>query len=426
MGKVYYDMGILGSDTVIEISATELIGQYVGQTGPKTQQQLEKALGKVLFVDEAYRLSEGHFAKEATDEIVDRLTKPEFAQRLIVILAGYDRDMERLMEVNSGLKSRFPEVINFSSLQPKDCLSLLLTKLASESFLDISVLQRPESPFTREAVARFETFTQLGGWANARDVETIAKAIARDQLYNSDPESNALLAVTDQGVLNFLDEMLRERQRHMELTPAAGTSGMPTVIPRQQFLDPRRLDPPGPPRINNTTTDITKHAREDVQMAKSASPEQSSEHRDSEVSDEVWARLELDKLRAVEEEQQYQDTCTQETVLEQERALQKTQAMETRRKPVEEPPEDDAARGVLEQERIARELARRQTDEMLENIRRKRAELERQQEKERKAQQKLRAMGVCVAGFRWIKQDSGYRCAGGSHYVSNAALDSMN
>ena len=80
MGKIYYDMGILESDEVIEISATELVGQFVGQTGPKTQQQLEKALGKVLFVDEAYRLAEGNFAKEAIDEIVDRLTKPDFAQ----------------------------------------------------------------------------------------------------------------------------------------------------------------------------------------------------------------------------------------------------------------------------------------------------------------------------------------------------------
>ena len=69
-------MGFLATAEVVESSATELVGQYVGQTGPKTQKLLEKALGKILFIDEAYRLAEGHFAKEAMDEIVDSITKP--------------------------------------------------------------------------------------------------------------------------------------------------------------------------------------------------------------------------------------------------------------------------------------------------------------------------------------------------------------
>ena len=60
----------------------------VGQTGPKTKKLFEKALGKVLFIDEAYRLSRGHFAQEATDELVGLLTHSNFKSKLIVILAG--------------------------------------------------------------------------------------------------------------------------------------------------------------------------------------------------------------------------------------------------------------------------------------------------------------------------------------------------
>src|SRR5437773_12092484 len=112
MGKVYYDMGFLANAEVIECSATDLVGQYVGQTGPKTRNLLEKALGKVLFIDEAYRLTEGQFAK-AMDELVDCLTKPQFAQKLITILAGYDADIHHLMSINSGLTSRFPETVAF-------------------------------------------------------------------------------------------------------------------------------------------------------------------------------------------------------------------------------------------------------------------------------------------------------------------------
>lgn len=103
MRKVYYDMGFLASADVIESSATDLVGQYVGQKSPKTQRLLEKAMGKVLLIDEAYRLGEeGPFAKEAIVEVVDCITKPKFKQKLIIILAGYDNDVNQLMAVNPG------------------------------------------------------------------------------------------------------------------------------------------------------------------------------------------------------------------------------------------------------------------------------------------------------------------------------------
>lgn len=71
IGQVYYDLGFLSEVQVVECSASDLIGQYVGQTGPKTVKQLELGLGKVLFIDEAYRLGQGHFSQEAIDELVD-------------------------------------------------------------------------------------------------------------------------------------------------------------------------------------------------------------------------------------------------------------------------------------------------------------------------------------------------------------------
>ena len=64
MGKVFYDMGFLATAEVVNCSVTDLVGQYIGQTGPKTKALLEKGLGKVLFIDEAYRLAEGDFVTE--------------------------------------------------------------------------------------------------------------------------------------------------------------------------------------------------------------------------------------------------------------------------------------------------------------------------------------------------------------------------
>lgn len=82
-GKLYYDMGFLSKAEVVECSATDLIGQYVGHTGPKVQKVLNNALGKVLFIDEAYRLAGHGFAKEAVDELVDSVTKEKYKGKLI-------------------------------------------------------------------------------------------------------------------------------------------------------------------------------------------------------------------------------------------------------------------------------------------------------------------------------------------------------
>ena len=119
-------MGILGSAEVIECSASDLVGQYVGHTGPKTKKLFEKALGKVLFVDEAYRLSQGHFAQEAIDGLVGLIAHPTFKSKLIIILAGYKQDMNDLMSVNTGLSSRFPDQVVFTNLRAGDCLQVVL------------------------------------------------------------------------------------------------------------------------------------------------------------------------------------------------------------------------------------------------------------------------------------------------------------
>lgn len=109
-GQVYYDMGFLSTVDVYECAATDLVGEYVGHTGPKTQGVFDKALGRVLFVDEAYRRGSagGRFAQEAIDEMVGPLTQPKYFQKIVVILAGYKIDMNQLLKVNSGLSSRVP------------------------------------------------------------------------------------------------------------------------------------------------------------------------------------------------------------------------------------------------------------------------------------------------------------------------------
>ncbi|XMA20285.1 hypothetical protein WAI453_013076 [Rhynchosporium graminicola] len=178
MGKVFYDMGFLAKADVVECSATDLVASYVGQTGLKVQNVLENALGRVLFIDEAYRLAGDGFAKEAMDEIVDCLTKPKYARKLIVILAGYDDDMNRLMAQNPGLTIRFPEVIVFRGLDPTDCLNLLIQLMRGRQLdmrknnkdLDLSIMEVPTLDFRHVTLDQFEILGRIANWANARDV----------------------------------------------------------------------------------------------------------------------------------------------------------------------------------------------------------------------------------------------------------------
>ena len=145
MGQIFYDMGLLSTKEYLECSASDLIAQFVGQTGRKIVSALKKGLGKVLFIDEAYRFGEGAFAKEAIDELVYNLTQPQFFGKLVVILAGYGENMNRLLSVNPGLSSRFPEEIVFNNMSSEESLTLLQQQL-KDAGIEFVLEERLSSP----------------------------------------------------------------------------------------------------------------------------------------------------------------------------------------------------------------------------------------------------------------------------------------
>ncbi|PQE08262.1 NFX1-type zinc finger-containing 1 protein [Rutstroemia sp. NJR-2017a BVV2] len=215
--KVYYDMGLLSDQTVIECSASDLIGKYIGHSGPKTTKVLEKALGKVLFIDEAYRLAPHgetySFSSEVISELVDLLTKPKFHGNLIVILAGYEDEMNNLLFANPGLASRFPDEMNFPALKPVDCLQILEMKLKGAG-IAIPVLRQTQQR-EYEGLLRLMTFlTATQGWGNARDVETLAKAVCREVFLEMDGEGegDGELVCKAETARLALEVMLHERR----------------------------------------------------------------------------------------------------------------------------------------------------------------------------------------------------------------------
>lgn len=220
-------MGFVSSDEVITCSVTDLIGMYAGHTGPKFIAQFEQGLGKVLFIDEAYRLNPGSgegsdYIREAIGEIVDIMSKPRFIGNMVVILTGYEKEMENLMQSNPGLRSRFPTHIPFPHMAPEHCLQHLKQQLRN---LDIEILGNIEDPtdVRRQLVDRsFKQLSQTKGWANGRDVETLAKSIIQSVFIKAPDaeEESALgkLVVTPQEIINKLDDMLKERDSISSLT----------------------------------------------------------------------------------------------------------------------------------------------------------------------------------------------------------------
>ncbi|UVI30222.1 AAA family ATPase [Paenibacillus spongiae] len=123
LAKRFKELGVIKADTLIETDRSGLVAGYVGQTALKTREVIERALGGILFVDEAYALAEGdQFGQEAIDTLVKAMD--DYRDRLIVILAGYDEDMERFLDRNAGLRSRFPNIITFPDYSEEEMLQI--------------------------------------------------------------------------------------------------------------------------------------------------------------------------------------------------------------------------------------------------------------------------------------------------------------
>ncbi|UKZ70725.1 uncharacterized protein TrAtP1_011696 [Trichoderma atroviride] len=214
VGQIFYDMGILSTNEVVECSASQLIGKHVGHTGPKVIDLFEKSLGKILFIDEAYRLGLGgrnSFGDEAVAEIVDCMTKPRYQRKLVIVLAGYTREMDLLMKVNAGLRGRFTTEINFSPMKPRAALQYLQNLLSKQ---DIELLEDNNVNTNEyETVMRlFKKLSMTNGWSNGRDINTLAGAITDDVYnYSEVEESGKSLFIRREDLIKFLKDMLRQR-----------------------------------------------------------------------------------------------------------------------------------------------------------------------------------------------------------------------
>jgi SpoVK/Ycf46/Vps4 family AAA+-type ATPase len=142
-------IGALSQGQLVEVTRADLVAQYVGQTAPLTMSVIKSAIGGVLFIDEAYSLYRGKddsFGLEAIDTLVKAME--DNREDLIVILAGYKKEMAGFLEANSGLKSRFPNLINFDDYTGLELRKIAQIQAKSKGYvIDEGVLEDLEKYF---------------------------------------------------------------------------------------------------------------------------------------------------------------------------------------------------------------------------------------------------------------------------------------
>ncbi|KAJ3834013.1 P-loop containing nucleoside triphosphate hydrolase protein [Lentinula raphanica] len=463
MGEIYHNLGLLASPEVHECSASDLIAQYVGQTGPRVQDMFKKAAGKVLFIDEAYRLGQGHFAQEAVDEIVTLLTDERYRGKIVVIIAGYREDINELLSSNRGLSSRFTDEVLFSDLQPTECITILMHDLAAKKVI-VAGIADVTKEIHRNILDLFEEFISLNDWGNARDVKTLAKKMVERAFVHNNTIGDSVILSAEEA-LYVAREMLTDRRSRENTSPSSSRRRvshapvqLPPVVPPQA---------PPPPSVGTSTTSApttqfdesqqpkketsksdsrtrAKRTRRKVQFAKNQGDQASSgssnsrageqkgstnHERDPGVSDQVWDELQKAKQKQQAEEAREQRELEAAIKAAQEAAKKASaerklaQALaEAAKKEQDRLKKEELERKLKEQKKREQEAILRRKEQEA-KLRAEREARERAKKKEEEAQRKLQHMGVCVAGFAWIHQGNGYRCAGGSHFVSNHQLD---
>lgn len=125
LGRLFREAGILPKGHLVEVERADLVGEYIGHTAQKSREQIKRSLGGILFIDEAYSLARGgekDFGKEAIDTIVKGMEDNK--DNLIIILAGYREEMNKFMQTNPGLRSRFPIHIDFPDYTTDELLAI--------------------------------------------------------------------------------------------------------------------------------------------------------------------------------------------------------------------------------------------------------------------------------------------------------------
>jgi hypothetical protein len=198
-GRLLAALGLLERGHLVETGRSDLVGEYVGHTAPKTQAVFRRALGGVLFIDEAYALVPHGQGADFGQEAVSTLVKlmEDHRDEVVVIVAGYPRDMERLVSSNPGLASRFTRTLTFADYGADELVRIVEHHAAEHEY----TIPAP----TRDAfMAYFDTLARDEGFGNGRTARQVFQQVTERHAQRiadlHDPTTDDLVTVLPQDL----------------------------------------------------------------------------------------------------------------------------------------------------------------------------------------------------------------------------------
>ena len=198
--KELFEAGVISENKLIEVERKDLVGQYVGQTAPKTSDVIESAIGGVLFIDEAYSLvdtsrgSADTFGQEAIATLIKAME--DYKDDLIVMFAGYEREMRYFLEANSGIASRVGYTFTFNDYSADELAAIFKLKM-NKSGLSCT----DEAIDAVQKVMQY--FTSVPNFGNGRFADrivNIAIELHSERTSDSDLSDKDLLTITDEDI----------------------------------------------------------------------------------------------------------------------------------------------------------------------------------------------------------------------------------
>ena len=221
MARIYRSLDILSKGQLVEVDRSGLVAGYVGQTAIKTQKVIQKALGGVLFIDEAYALANQDAPNDFGREAIETLLKgmEDHRDDLIVIAAGYTELMGRFLHANPGLESRFNKYFYFEDYNGAQLLAIFQSMCAKNGYtLDDKATEYAESYFKTLYEERDENF------GNARDVRNVfERAVAR--------QSDRVAALEKPGKEELMALTVADLQEEGGPVPDGAPDGTPPESP---------------------------------------------------------------------------------------------------------------------------------------------------------------------------------------------------
>jgi len=190
VAEIYRELGILSKGTLTETDRSGLVAGYVGQTALKVKETVERALGGVLFIDEAYALAPEHGSNDFGGEAIDTLVKlmEDHRDDLVIIVAGYTEEMKRFLKANTGLYSRFNKFITFEDYTRAELLEILESMATEAGFC---LTDGAKEKVERMLAAMDETAYREFG--NARGIRNLFERLVSNQ-------ANRIIAYDSQSI----------------------------------------------------------------------------------------------------------------------------------------------------------------------------------------------------------------------------------